>query len=61
MKASAGKPLRCARVLIAEDNPILAFDIAGVLRNAGAETFGPARPALRQCKLRRPAFLTPQT
>jgi DNA-binding NarL/FixJ family response regulator len=43
MKAITGKPLRGTRVLIAEDNPILAFDIAGVLRDAGAETVGPAK------------------
>jgi CheY-like chemotaxis protein len=38
-----GKPLRGARVLIAEDNPILAFDLAGLLAEAGAETLGPAK------------------
>jgi DNA-binding NarL/FixJ family response regulator len=43
MKAISGKPLRGAKVLIAEDNPILAFDIAGVVRDAGAETVGPAK------------------
>src|SRR5262249_18398387 len=43
MKAISGKPLRGARVLIAEDNPILAFDIASLLQGAGAETLGPAK------------------
>jgi CheY-like chemotaxis protein len=38
-----GKPLQGARVLIAEDNPILAFDIVSLLRDAGAETWGPAK------------------
>jgi CheY-like chemotaxis protein len=38
-----GEPLRGARILIAEDNPILAFDLAGLLEEAGAETLGPAR------------------
>jgi DNA-binding NarL/FixJ family response regulator len=32
-----------ARVLVAEDDPILAFDIIGLLRKAGAEIVGPAR------------------
>ncbi len=43
MKSITGKPLRGAKVLIAEDNPILAFDIASLLRDAGAETLGPAK------------------
>jgi len=36
------KPLAGARVLVAEDDPILAFDTMSFLRAAGAETFGPA-------------------
>jgi DNA-binding response OmpR family regulator len=43
MNVISGKPLRGARVLIAEDDPILAFDVAGLLQDAGAETVGPAR------------------
>ncbi len=42
MNATFGKPLRGAKVLIAEDNAILAFDMMCLLRNAGAETLGPA-------------------
>jgi CheY-like chemotaxis protein len=38
-----GKPLRGARILVAEDNPILAFDLIGLLAEAGAGTLGPAK------------------
>jgi hypothetical protein len=38
-----GKPLRGAKVLVAEDNPILAFDLADLLGQAGAQTLGPVR------------------
>ena len=41
IKASE-KPLEGTRILVAEDEPILAFDIISVLRNAGAQIFGPA-------------------
>jgi CheY-like chemotaxis protein len=43
MIAIAGQPLLGAKVLIAEDNPILAFDVLSLLRDAGAETVGPAK------------------
>ncbi len=36
------QPLRGARVLIAEDDALLAFDMENLLRNAGAEVVGPA-------------------
>jgi DNA-binding response OmpR family regulator len=35
-------PLRGARILVAEDDAILAFDIMDLLRKAGAEVLGPA-------------------
>jgi DNA-binding NarL/FixJ family response regulator len=35
--------LEGARVLVAEDNAILAFEIMGILCHAGAEIVGPAR------------------
>ena len=42
MSATSGKPLLGAKVLIAEDDAILAFDMMCFLRSAGAETVGPA-------------------
>src|SRR5438552_15059338 len=36
------KPLKGARILIAEDNAILAFDLIGLLCEAGADVVGPA-------------------
>lgn len=36
------RPLLGARVLIAEDDPILAFDLAQLLEDAGAHIVGPA-------------------
>jgi DNA-binding NtrC family response regulator len=42
MKPILDKPLHGARVLIVEDDAVLAFDLMCVLRNAGAETLGPA-------------------
>jgi hypothetical protein len=42
MTASFDKPLGGCRILVAEDDAILAFDLMHTLRNAGAETLGPA-------------------
>jgi CheY-like chemotaxis protein len=39
----ARKPLEGTRILVAEDDPILAYDIISIIRNAGADTIGPAR------------------
>jgi CheY-like chemotaxis protein len=39
------RPLEGTSVLVAEDEPILAFDIIGILRQAGAITIGPALSA----------------
>ncbi len=36
------QPLRGARILVAEDNAILAFDMISLLRQAGALILGPA-------------------
>ncbi len=36
------QPLQGARVLIAEDEPLLAFDMMSVLLKAGAKVIGPA-------------------
>ncbi len=35
--------LRDARILVAEDNMILAYDMVNLLRNTGADVLGPAR------------------
>lgn len=42
MNATLEKPLQGARVLIVEDDAVLAFDLMCVLKDAGAETLGPA-------------------
>lgn len=50
-------PLRGMRILVAEDEPVLAFDIAGLLRQAGADVLGPvmtAAKAIAVAKERRP-------
>lgn len=39
------QPLRCGRILVAEDNPVLAIDMVGLLRQAGADVLGPASTA----------------
>ncbi len=42
MNITAEKPLTGFRILVVEDDAILAFDIMCCLRDAGAETLGPA-------------------
>ncbi len=51
MNAFSDKPLQGARILIAEDDAILAFDLMWCLRNAGAETLGPATSLKRAIAL----------
>ncbi len=51
MTSLATKPLQGARILIAEDNAILAFDLIGLLREAGAEVVGPAGTLERALEL----------
>ena len=41
MNAISDQPLHGARILIAEDDAILAFDLGVVLQKAGAEILGP--------------------
>ena len=41
MNAISDQPLQGARVLIAEDDAILAFDLGMVLQKAGAKILGP--------------------
>ena len=45
------QPLAGARVLIAEDEPFLAFDIMSVLLKAGAKVIGPAMSVARTLEL----------
>src|SRR5271167_1120461 len=52
------QPLQGARVLIAEDEAILALDMMNVLRNAGAEVLGPAATLADTFALARSASLT---
>ena len=43
MAVTQVQPLRGTRILVAEDNAILAFDMMSLLRKAGSEVLGPAR------------------
>jgi two-component system, response regulator PdtaR len=45
------KPLQDARVLVAEDEPVLAFDIVRILMQAGAAVIGPALSVERALEL----------
>jgi DNA-binding response OmpR family regulator len=40
MKTPANRPLKNARILVAEDDAILALDLTAILREAGAEVVG---------------------
>jgi len=48
---SRARPLKDARVLVAEDEPLLAYDIVRVLMKAGAAIIGPAFSAERALEL----------
>ncbi len=43
MSLAQQQPLKGAHILLAEDNAIQAFDLKGLLEDAGAEVVGPAR------------------
>ncbi len=47
-----------SRVLVAEDDVILAFDVERLLRDAGAEIFGPVKTAADATAFARTAPLT---
>ncbi len=51
MNATSAKPLQDARVLVAEDDPLVAFDVMGALLKAGAEVLGPAMSVERALEL----------
>jgi len=51
METASNKLLYGRRVLVAEDNPFVALDIMKTLREAGAETFGPAMSLARALEL----------
>ncbi len=51
MSIETDKPLSGARILVAEDDPVLAFDIIGVLMKAGAQIAGPALSLERTLEL----------
>ncbi len=36
-----GQPLECCRVLVVEDEAMIAMDLQGILRRAGCEVIGP--------------------
>jgi two-component system, response regulator PdtaR len=51
MTAASKKMLLGSRVLVAEDDPFIAFDIMKSLHEAGAETLGPALSLARALEL----------
>jgi DNA-binding response OmpR family regulator len=51
METASDKLLRGSRILVVEDDPLIAFDIMRVLRAAGAETAGPAMSLSRALEL----------
>jgi len=54
----SNKPLAGIRILIAEDDAILGFDMACILRSAGAETLGPAKTLQEARRLAESAQVT---
>ncbi len=50
--------LRGARILVAEDNMILAYDMVNLLQNTGAEVLGPARTLAQTLALAESASLS---
>ena len=52
------QPLQGDRILIAEDDTILGFDMKDLLRDAGAEVLGPAATLADSLALARSASLT---
>jgi DNA-binding response OmpR family regulator len=52
------RPLKDARVLVAEDEPLLAYDIVTILMKAGAAVIGPAFSAERALELAKAEQLT---
>ncbi len=51
MSAALNKPLSGKRILVAEDDPLLAFDITGLLLKAGAWIAGQALSLVRALEL----------
>jgi len=57
MNKASAKPLLGVRILVAEDDPLVAFDIMGVLLKAGADVLGPAMSVERALELARTEIL----
>ena len=53
MSTALDKPLDGRRILVAEDDPLLAFDLIGLLLKAGAQIAGPALSLERALELAR--------
>ncbi|MFY9639729.1 MAG: response regulator [Rhodomicrobium sp.] len=51
MNATSAKPLQDVRVLVAEDDPLIALDVMGALLRAGANVLGPAMSVERALEL----------
>jgi DNA-binding response OmpR family regulator len=51
METACNKLLQGSKVLVAEDDPFIAFDIMKALREAGAEILGPAMSLARTLEL----------
>jgi CheY-like chemotaxis protein len=58
MQPDTDQPLKGARILLAEDDAILAFDMLCALRSAGAEVVGPASTLADALPLAHGALLT---
>jgi DNA-binding response OmpR family regulator len=51
MEMAFNKPLHGSRILVVEDEPIIAFEILAALRLAGADVLGPALSLARALEL----------
>lgn len=58
MNATSGLPLQGARILVAEDDAILAVDLGIILQRAGAQIVGPALTLAHTMALARTAPLS---
>ncbi len=58
MTSTEYQPLQGARILVAEDDAILAYHMASLLRDAGAEVLGPATSLANTFAFARSALLS---
>jgi len=58
MISNENQPLQGMRILVAEDNMLLALETKDVLQNAGADVLGPAKTLADTLALARAPYLT---